>query len=119
MDGRRFDAITVLLTRHHSRRATVKMVAGSIGSGIIAVLPTRVLAGPKSKTLICRAKENPINPTIAKFECVIECPASTDSCFLCTMDAPSFVSCSGFCCTAGIDCPGDPDEGASFNANTK
>jgi hypothetical protein len=120
MDGRRFDAITVLLTMHRSRRATLKMVAGSIGSGIIAVPPTRALAGPKTKTLVCKAKENPINPSFDnKFECVIECPASTDSCFLCTMDETSFVSCSGFCCTAGIDCPGDPDEGASFNANTK
>jgi hypothetical protein len=120
MDGRRFDAITVLLARHRSRRATLKIVAGSIGSGIITVLPTRAIAGPKTKMVACKAKENPINPSFDnKFACVVECPVQCDSCFLCTMDEPSFVSCSGFCCTAGVDCPGDPNEAMSFNANTK
>jgi len=120
MDERLFDAMTVLLVRRRSRRETLANIAGSVGSGVIAFLPFRAVAKPKTKTLLCKAKENPINPSFDnKFECVIECPASTDSCFLCTMDEPSFVSCSGFCCTAGVDCPGDPNEGASFNAETK
>ena len=119
MDERRFDAITVLLARHRSRRETLTIVLKGVGIGVMALLPTRAMAEPKTKTLVCKAKENPINPETAKFDCIVECPADTDSCFLCTMDEPSIVSCSGFCCTAGVDCPGDPDEGASFNANTK
>src|SRR5829696_2377707 len=120
MDGRLFDAMTVLMATRRSRRETLHIIAGSVGSGVITFLPFRAVAKPKTKTVICKAKENPINPDFDnKFECIIECPASTDSCFLCTMDAPSFVSCSAFCCTAGVDCPGDPNEGASFNAETK
>ena len=119
MDGRLFDAMTVLMATRRSRRETLHIIAGSVGSGVITFLPFRAVAKPKTKTVICKAKENPINPEFAKFDCVIECPADTDSCFLCTMDDPSTVSCTGFCCTAGVDCPGDPDEGASFNAETK
>jgi hypothetical protein len=119
MDGQQFDAITTLLARHRSRRETMKIVAGSAGSAVLALLPTWAKAEPTTKTLVCKAKENPIHPELDKFDCIVECPADTDSCFLCTLDEPFIVACTGFCCTAGVNCPGDPDEGASFNANTK
>src|SRR5829696_1469189 len=119
MDERRFDAITVLLACHRSRRETLSIVLKSVGIGVMAFLPTQALAEPKSKTLVCKANENPINPTYDKLSCVVECAEQYDSCFLCTMDEPATVSCTGFCCTAGVDCPGDPDEAGSFNANTK
>jgi hypothetical protein len=119
MDERRFDAITVLLAKYRSRRETLTIVVKGIGIGVTAFLPTRALAKPKTKTLVCKAKENPTNPTFTKFACVVECPVQYDSCFLCTMDEPATVSCTGFCCTAGVDCPGDPDESATFNAETK
>jgi len=54
MDGRLFDAMTVAVATRRSRRETLHIIAGSVGSGVVAFLPFRTVAKPKPKTAVCK-----------------------------------------------------------------